>query len=102
VALYMPLIPELAIAMLACARLGATHSIIFGGFSATALIDRINDAGCKLVVTADGGWRRGAEVKLKPAVDEALKETPTVKGCIVVPRALLFTWRRTEISGGTN
>jgi acetyl-CoA synthetase len=86
VALYMPLIPELAIAMLACARLGATHSIIFGGFSSTALIDRINDAGCKLVVTADGGWRRGAEVKLKPAVDEALKETPSVKGCIVVKR----------------
>ena len=86
VALYMPLIPELAIAMLACARLGATHSIIFGGFSSTALIDRINDAGCKLVVTADGGWRRGAEVKLKPAVDEALKETPSVKNCIVVRR----------------
>jgi acetyl-CoA synthetase len=86
VALYMPLIPELAIAMLACARLGATHSIIFGGFSSTALIDRINDAGCKLVVTADGGYRRGSEVKLKPAVDEALKETPTVKSCIVVRR----------------
>jgi acetyl-CoA synthetase len=86
VALYMPLIPELAIAMLACARLGATHSVIFGGFSSAALIDRINDAGCKLVVTADGGWRRGAEVKLKPAVDEALKETPTVKTCIVVRR----------------
>lgn len=86
VALYMPLIPELAIAMLACARIGATHSIIFGGFSSTALVDRINDAGCKLVVTADGGWRRGAEVKLKPAVDEALKETPSVKGCIVVKR----------------
>jgi acetyl-CoA synthetase len=86
VALYMPLIPELAIAMLACARLGATHSIIFGGFSSAALIDRINDAGCKLVVTADGGYRRGSEVKLKPAIDEALKETPTVKGCIVVRR----------------
>ncbi|HEY0323320.1 MAG TPA: acetate--CoA ligase [Pyrinomonadaceae bacterium] len=86
VALYMPLIPELAISMLACARIGATHSVIFGGFAAQALIDRINDAGCKLVVTADGGWRRGAEVKLKPAVDEALKETPTVKGCIVVRR----------------
>jgi acetyl-CoA synthetase len=86
VALYMPLIPELAIAMLACARIGATHSIIFGGFSSTALIDRINDAGCKLVVTADGGFRRGAELKLKPAVDEALKQTPTVKGCIVVRR----------------
>ncbi|HYG82465.1 MAG TPA: acetate--CoA ligase [Pyrinomonadaceae bacterium] len=86
VALYMPLIPELAIAMLACARIGATHSIIFGGFSSAALIDRINDAGCKLVVTADGGWRRGSEVKLKPAVDEALKQTPTVKACVVVRR----------------
>jgi acetyl-CoA synthetase len=86
VALYLPLIPELAIAMLACARLGATHSIIFGGFSSASLIDRINDAGCKLVVTADGGWRRGSEVKLKPAVDEALKGTPTVKTCIVVRR----------------
>lgn len=86
IALYMPLIPELAIAMLACARIGATHSVIFGGFSSTALIDRINDASCKLVVTADGGWRRGNEVKLKSAVDEALKQTPSVKSCIVVRR----------------
>ncbi|HEV2913977.1 MAG TPA: acetate--CoA ligase [Pyrinomonadaceae bacterium] len=86
VALYMPMIPELAIAMLACARIGAPHSIVFGGFSADSLRDRINDAGCKLVVTADGGWRRGTEVKLKPAVDEALAQTPTVKGCIVVRR----------------
>jgi acetyl-CoA synthetase len=86
VALYMPLIPELAISMLACARIGATHSVIFGGFSSAALVDRINDASCKLVVTADGGWRRGKEVKLKPAVDEALKETPSVKDCIVVRR----------------
>ena len=86
VALYMPLIPELAISMLACARIGATHSVVFGGFSSTALIDRINDAQCKVVVTADGGWRRGNEVKLKPAVDEALKETPSVKSCIVVKR----------------
>jgi acetyl-CoA synthetase len=86
VALYMPLIPELAIAMLACARIGATHSVVFGGFSSTALIDRINDAKCKMVVTADGGWRRGNEVKLKPAVDEALKETPSVDSCIVVRR----------------
>ena len=86
VALYMPLIPELAIAMLACARIGATHSVVFGGFSSSALIDRINDASCKLVVTADGGWRRGGEVKLKPAVDEALKETPSVNACIVVKR----------------
>jgi len=87
VALYMPLIPELAISMLACARLGATHSVIFGGFSSSALVDRINDASCKLVVTADGGWRRGKEVKLKPAVDEALKSTPSVKSCIVVRRS---------------
>ena len=86
VALYMPLIPELAISMLACARIGATHSVVFGGFSSTALIDRINDAQCKMVVTADGGWRRGKEVKLKPAVDEALKETPSVESCIVVRR----------------
>jgi len=86
VALYMPLIPELAISMLACARLGSTHSVIFGGFSSAALIDRINDASCKLVVTADGGWRRGKEVMLKPAVDEALKLTPSVKNCIVVRR----------------
>jgi acetyl-CoA synthetase len=86
VALYMPLIPELAISMLACARIGATHSVIFGGFSSTALIDRITDASCKVVVTADGGWRRGNEVNLKPAVDEALKRTPSVKACIVVQR----------------
>ncbi|MBV9925333.1 MAG: acetate--CoA ligase [Acidobacteria bacterium] len=86
VALYMPLVPELAIAMLACARIGATHSVIFGGFASQALIDRINDAGCKLVVTADGGYRRGAEVRLKDIVDEALKKTPSVKGCIVFRR----------------
>jgi len=86
VALYMPLIPELAIAMLACARIGATHSVVFAGFSSTALIDRINDAQCKLVVTADGGWRRGNEVQLKTAVDEALKSTPSVRASIVVKR----------------
>src|SRR5258708_28902889 len=86
VALYLPLIPELAISMLACARIGATHSVVFGGFSSAALIDRINDAQCKVVVTADGGWRRGTEIRLKPAVDEALKETPSVQSCIVVKR----------------
>jgi acetyl-CoA synthetase len=86
VALYLPLVPELAIAMLACARIGATHSVIFGGFSSAALIDRINDASCKVVVTADGGWRRGNEVKLKAAVDEALGQTPSVEACIVVRR----------------
>jgi acetyl-CoA synthetase len=86
VALYLPLIPELAISMLACARIGATHSVVFGGFSSSALVDRINDAKCKAVVTADGGWRRGNEVKLKAAVDEALQETPSVESCIVVRR----------------
>ena len=86
VALYMPLVPELAIAMLACARIGAPHSVVFGGFSADALKERINDAGCKVVVTADGAYRRGTEVKLKPAVDEALKHTPTIETCIVVRR----------------
>jgi len=86
VALYLPLVPELAIAMLACARIGATHSVIFGGFSSSALVDRINDAACKVIVTADGGWRRGNEVKLKTAVDETLKQTPSVTSCIVVRR----------------
>ncbi|MFN2415342.1 MAG: acetate--CoA ligase [Pyrinomonadaceae bacterium] len=86
VALYMPPVPELAVAMLACARVGAAHSVIFGGFASQALVDRINDAGCKLVVTADGGYRRGAEVRLKEIVDEALKKTPTVKTCIVFRR----------------
>jgi acetyl-CoA synthetase len=86
VAIYMPLVPELAVAMLACARLGATHSIVFAGFSADALKDRINDAGCKLVITADGGWRRGTEIRLKPAVDEALAHTPSVEACVVLRR----------------
>ena len=86
VALYMPLVPELAVAMLACARIGAVHSVIFGGFASHALVDRINDAGCKLVVTADGGYRRGKEVPLKETVDEALKSTPTVETCIVFKR----------------
>ena len=86
VAIYMPMVPELPIAMLACARIGATHSVVFGGFSAEALRDRINDAGCKIVVTADGGWRRGNEVRLKAAVDEAVQQTPSVERCIVVRR----------------
>ncbi len=86
VALYMPMIPELAIAMLACARIGATHSIVFGGFSAAALRDRINDAGAKLVVTADGGNRKGGVLTLKDKVDEALKKTESVETMIVVKR----------------
>ncbi len=86
VALYMPLVPELAIAMLACARIGAPHTVIFGGFSADAVRDRINDCGCKLVVTADGGFRRGAEVVLKSAVDKALTECPSVENVVVYQR----------------
>lgn len=84
--IYMPMIPELAIAMLACARLGITHSVVFGGFSAEALKARIQDLGASLVITADGGWRRGKEVKLKPAVDEALEECPGVRDVIVCRR----------------
>ena len=86
VALYMPLVPELAIAMLACARIGATHTVIFGGFSADAIRDRVNDGACKLIVTADGGYRRGAEIKLKETVDAALKNTPSVENVIVFKR----------------
>jgi acetyl-CoA synthetase len=86
VAIYMPLAPEAAIAMLACARIGAIHSVIFGGFSAEALIDRINDAEAKLVITADGGWRRGQKVELKSNVDAALKRTPSVRKCLVLRR----------------
>jgi acetyl-CoA synthetase len=86
VALYMPMIPELAIAILACTRIGAPHSVVFGGFSAEALRDRINDAGAKLVITADGGFRRGAPHALKPAVDEALEGCATVEAVVVVKR----------------
>jgi acetyl-CoA synthetase len=84
--IYMPMIPELPVAMLACARLGITHSVVFGGFSAEALKARIQDLGATLVITADGGYRRGKEVKLKPAVDEALTECPGVRDVIVYRR----------------
>jgi acetyl-CoA synthetase len=87
VTLYMPMIPELAIAMLACARIGATHSIIFGGFSADAVAERNNDAQAKLVITADGGWRRGKEVELKNSVDVSLEKSPTVENVVCVRRA---------------
>ncbi len=86
VVIYMPLIPEAAIAMLACARIGAIHSVVFGGFSAEALADRINDAEAKLVITADAGWRRSTQVELKNNVDEALKRAPSVEKCLVVRR----------------
>ena len=83
---YMPMIPELPIAMLACARLGITHSVVFGGFSAEALKTRIQDLDATLVITADGGWRRGKIVPLKKAVDEALEECPGVKHSVVFRR----------------
>ena len=86
VALYMPMTPELAIAMLACARIGAPHSIIFGGFSAESIRDRIDDAKAKVVVTADGGWRRGTIVRLKDPIDEALDGLACVENVVVVQR----------------
>jgi acetyl-CoA synthetase len=86
VAIYMPMIPEAAIAMLACARIGAVHSVVFGGFSADALLSRIQDADAKLVITADGGFRKGAAFALKPAVDEALKGKQNVEKVLVVKR----------------
>lgn len=86
VAIYMPMIPEAAVAMLACARIGATHSVVFGGFSKDALAGRIQDASAKLVITADGGYRRGAPSALKPTVDEAVAECPTIEKVLVVRR----------------
>ncbi len=86
VAIYMPMIPEAVVAMLACARIGATHTVIFGGFAAESLADRINDAQAVAVITADGGWRRGKIVELKNNVDAALAKAPSVKRCIVVQR----------------
>ncbi|MGH7507602.1 MAG: AMP-binding protein, partial [Longimicrobiales bacterium] len=86
VAIYLPMIPEAAIAMLACARIGAPHSVVFGGFSADSLRSRIDDAQAKVLVTADGGFRRGRVVALKDAADEALEETPSIEHVIVVRR----------------
>jgi acetyl-CoA synthetase len=86
VAVYMPMIPELPVIMLACARIGAVHSVVFGGFSAAALRDRINDSDCKVLVTADGGYRRGSVAPLKPACDEALQDTPSIEKVLVVKR----------------
>jgi acetyl-CoA synthetase len=86
IAIYMPMIPETVIAMLACARLGALHTVVFGGFSSTALSDRIIDCDARVVITSDGGYRRGAPSALKPAVDEALQKCPDVRSVLVVKR----------------
>ena len=86
VAIYMGMIPELPITMLACAKIGAAHSVIFGGFSAEALRERINDATCKVLVTADGAWRRGTVITLKGRADEALAQTPSITNVVVVER----------------
>ncbi len=86
VAIYMPMIPELPVAMLACARIGAAHSVVFGGFSSDALRDRIVDAAAKVLVTADGGWRRGAIVPLKVNADAGLEETPSIEAVVTVRR----------------
>jgi len=86
VAIYMPMVPETAIAMLACSRIGATHTVIFGGFSAESIRDRVNDCGCKTIITADGGYRRGSVLKLKETVDKAVENCPTVESVIVLER----------------
>ncbi|HET7251126.1 MAG TPA: acetate--CoA ligase [Gemmatimonadales bacterium] len=86
VAIYLPMVPEVAVAMLACARLGAPHTVVFGGFSAESLRDRINDAGAKVLVTADGGYRRGGVVPLKQNADEALTGTPSIQKAVVLKR----------------
>ena len=86
VAIYLPLIPEVVVAMLACARIGAIHSVVFGGFSAEALRDRINDAECKVLITADGGYRRGQTIPLKRNADKAIEECPSIRHVIVVMR----------------
>jgi acetyl-CoA synthetase len=86
VSIYMPMVPELPVAMLACARIGAIHSVIFGGFSAEAIADRNDDAQAKLIITADGGWRRGKVLPLKQTVDEALQKSPSVQHCVVLKR----------------
>ncbi len=86
VAIYLPMVPELPISMLACARIGAVHNVVFGGFSAPALADRIQDSKCKLLITADGGYRRGRVIPLKESADEALTNCPTVEHMVVVRR----------------
>jgi acetyl-CoA synthetase len=112
VAVYMPMIPELPVALLACTRIGATHTVVFGGFSAEALRDRIHDAQAKVVITADGGWRRGKPLALKEIVDNALADCPSVEKVIVAERLGAKTlpvdwqegrdvWWRDAVAGAT-
>src|SRR5918992_5183494 len=86
VGIYMGMVPALPVAMLACARLGAPHTVVFGGFSADSLAGRLNDMECELLITQDEGWRRGARVPLKQNADEALEQSPTVRQCVVFAR----------------
>src|SRR3954453_7828665 len=86
IAIYLPMIPEAVVAMLACTRVGAAHSVVFGGFSADSLADRINDAECKVLITADGGWRRGKPGLLKPTADLAVANCPSITDVVVVDR----------------
>ncbi|HEX3368093.1 MAG TPA: AMP-binding protein, partial [Candidatus Cybelea sp.] len=86
IAIYMPMVPELPVALLACARIGAPHSVIFGGFSPESIVDRVNDASCVALITADYGWRRGNKVPLKRNCDIAMERTPSIRHCIVARR----------------
>jgi acetyl-CoA synthetase len=101
--IYMGMVPELPVALLACARLGIIHSVVFGGFSAEALKARIQDLEAQVVITCDGAWRRGKEVRLKDAVDESLTDCPTVQNVIVLQadRRRGVPCRRAAITGGT-
>jgi acetyl-CoA synthetase len=99
VAIYMPMVIEAAVAMLACARIGAIHSVVFGGFSPDSLADRINDSQCKALITADGGWRRGKKLLLKHEADKALARTPSIENVIVVRRSIADGFDCTMESG---
>ena len=96
VCIYMPMTPEAAVAMLACARIGAIHSVVFGGFSAQSLADRINDSACKVLITSDGAFRGNKEIKLKDIADEALAMTTSITSVIVQKRTR--SWRSIETS----
>ena len=100
VAIYMPMVPEVAIAMLACARLGAAHSVVFSGFPATALADRINDAEAKVLITADGGYRKGSFFELKTIADEAMEKSPTITASLVYRRRQPGTSGETAMKSG--